>query len=108
MCDCTSEVRADARPGMTARLFQLDDPALVTVEFHAAERAALIKVADGIGRQFGLLGKSMLAKILGAAGRAIAEVVGAVVVPPAALVVGGAVENLEMNVGMIEPDPAEL
>src|SRR5882757_8934308 len=50
----------------------------------------------------------MLAKILGAAGRAIAEIVGAVVVPPGALVIGRAVENLEMDVGMIEPDPAQL
>src|SRR5882757_6103188 len=50
----------------------------------------------------------MVAEILGAAGRPIAEVVGAVIVPPAALVVGRAVEDLEMNVGMVEPDPAEL
>src|SRR4051794_6257369 len=50
----------------------------------------------------------MLAKILGAAGRAVAEVVGAVVVPPRTLVIGRAVENLEMDVGMVESDPAEL
>jgi hypothetical protein len=30
------------------------------------------------------------------------------VVPPGALVVGGAIEYLEVNVGMVEPDAAEL
>src|SRR4051812_10200348 len=50
----------------------------------------------------------MVAKLLAAAGRAVAEVVGAVVVPPGALVIGRAVENLEMDVRMIEPDPAQL
>ena len=89
-------------------LLPVDDPARVAVELHAAERAALVEIADRIRRQLGLLGHRVLAKILGAAGRAIAEIVGAVVVPPGALVVGGAVENLEMDVGMIEPDPAEL
>src|SRR5580692_3250475 len=71
-----------ARPGMTVRLFQIDDSAPVSIELHAAERAALIKIAHRIGRQFCLLRHRMLAKILGPAGRAIAEVVGAVVVPP--------------------------
>ena len=50
----------------------------------------------------------MLAEILAAAGRTIAELVGAVIVPPGALVVGGAVEDLEMDVGMLEPDAAQL
>src|SRR4051794_33631667 len=50
----------------------------------------------------------MFAKFLGPAGRAIAEVVGAMVVPPGALVVGGAVQHLEMDVGMLEPDAAQL
>jgi hypothetical protein len=73
---------------MTSKeLFQVDNPAPVAVEFHAAKRAALVEIADRIRRQFRLLGKSMLAKILSAAGRAVAEVVGAVVVPPGALVV---------------------
>ena len=66
----------------------------------------MVGVADRIGRQLGLLGKSMLAKIFTAAGRAIAEVVGAVIVPPRALIIRRAIENLEMDVGMIEPDPA--
>src|SRR5271154_4274602 len=96
--------RQDIKHG--AKLFPVHNPALVAVELHAAEGPALVEIADRIGRQLGLLGKSMLAEILSPAGRAIAEVVGAVIVPPGALVVGGAVENLEMDVGMIEPDPA--
>jgi DNA-directed RNA polymerase specialized sigma24 family protein len=63
-------------------LTQLPNPARVAVELHAAERAALIEIADRIGGQLGLLRKGMLAKVLGAAGRAIAEIVGAVIVPP--------------------------
>ncbi len=50
----------------------------------------------------------MLAEILALPYRAIAQLIGAVIVPPGALIVGGAVENLEMDVGMLEPDPAEL
>src|SRR5262249_30080844 len=42
------------------------------------------------------------------AGRPVAKVIGAVVVPPGALVIGRAIENFEMDIGMIEPDPAEL
>src|SRR6202035_3274361 len=97
-------------PGMTTTsIFQaIDDPALVAVEFHAAEGAALVEIADRIGLELGLFGKSMLAKILGPPGRAIAEVVGAVIVPPRTLVMRGAVENLEVDVGMIEPDAAQL
>src|ERR1700687_4469645 len=93
---------------MTWALFPVDDPAHVAVELHAAERAALVEIADGIGFELGLLGKSVLAKNLGAAGRAIADVVGAMVIPPRALVIRRAVENLEVNVGMIEPNPAKL
>lgn len=63
-------------------LFQIENPAHVGVEFHAAECTALVEIADRIGLELGLFGKGMLAKILGAAGRAIAEVNGAVVVPP--------------------------
>src|SRR4051812_25441030 len=96
------------RPRNDERLFPLHDPAHVSIELHAAERAALVELPYRVGLQLGLLGKGMLAKILRAAGRAIAEVVGAVVVPPAALVIRRAVQNLEMDVGMVEPDPAEL
>src|SRR3977135_3186555 len=91
-----------------ARLLPLDAPALVAVELHAAERAALIEVADRVGLELGLLGHRMLAKILGASGRAIAEIVGAVIVPPRSLVIRRTVEDFEMDVGMIETDPAQL
>src|SRR5882724_5984599 len=84
------------------------NPAHVAVELHAAEHAALVKVTNRIGRKLRLFGERMLAKILGATGRAIAEIMGAMVVPPRALVMRGAVENLEMNVGMFKPDPAQL
>src|SRR5439155_16978002 len=89
-------------------LAPVHDPTLVAIELHAAECAALVEVADRIGWQFCLLRHGVLAKIFGTAVRAIAEIVGAVIIPPGALVVGGAVENLEFDVGMIEPDAAEL
>src|SRR5580692_1397958 len=79
------------------RSLPVHDPAHVAVELHVAKGAALIKVADRIRRQLGLFGKSVFAKILCPAGRTIAEVIGAVVVPPRSLVVRGAVENLEMD-----------
>src|SRR5882672_1919495 len=88
--------------------FPVYDPAHVAVELHAAERAALIEIADAIRPKPGLLGHGVLAKILGAAGRAIAEIIGAMIVPPRALIVRRAVEDFEMDSGMIEPDPAEL
>src|SRR5690349_19100973 len=78
-------------------VLSVEDPAPVAIELDAAERTALIEVADRIGLQLLLLGHGMFAKILGAPGRAIAEVVGAVVVPPGALVMRGAVEDLETN-----------
>ncbi len=90
------------------RYFQSMIRLTVAVELHAAERAALVEIADGVGRQLRLLGKGVLAEILSPAGRAIAEIVGAVIVPPRALVVRGAVEDLEMDIGMIKPDPAQL
>src|SRR4029453_1287099 len=89
-------------------LLPVHDPALVAVELHAAERAALVEVADRVRFELGLLGHRVFAEIFSAAGRSITEFVGAVVVPPGALVVGGAVEDLEMDTGMIEPDAAEL
>src|SRR5215475_3335963 len=92
----------------STRLLPIDDPALVAVELHAAERTTLVVVTDRIGLEFRLFGHGMLAELLGAAGRAIAEFVGAMVVPPGALVEGGTVEDLEMDIGMFEPDPAEL
>src|ERR1041384_3449470 len=89
-------------------LLLLDDPALVAGELHAAERAALVEVADRIGLQLRLLGHGVLAEVLALAGRAIAQIVGAVVVPPGALIVGGAIEDFEMDRGMFKADAAEL
>jgi hypothetical protein len=65
-------------------LAPVDHPSLVAVELHAAERAALVEIADRIGLELGLLGDGVLAKIFAAAGRAVAEIVDAVVVPPGA------------------------
>src|SRR5581483_5418186 len=59
----------------------------VAVELGAAEAAALEIVADRVRRQLGLGGQRLVAPVLGAAGRAVAQLPGAVVVPPAALVV---------------------
>jgi hypothetical protein len=42
--------------------FPVDDPALVAIELHAAEPATLVEVADRVGLELGLLGKSVLAK----------------------------------------------
>src|SRR5262245_30005311 len=61
-------------------LAPIDNAALVAVELHAAERTALIEIADRIGLELRLLGKRVLAMIFAAAGGAIAEIVGAVVV----------------------------
>src|SRR3954454_21120097 len=87
--------------------FPIDDAGPFAIEFHAAERATLVEIADRIGRKHSLFGKGMLAKAFGAPGRAVAEVVCAVVVPPRAFVVGSAIQNLKMDVGMLETDPAE-
>src|ERR1700755_1686220 len=85
-----------------------DNPALVAVELHAAEPATLVEIADRVRLQLRLLGHRVLAEIFGLAGRPIAEVIGAMIVPPAALIVRRAIEDLEMNIGMVEPDAAEL
>src|SRR5207253_4930609 len=89
-------------------LAPVDDASLVAVKLHAVERAALVEIADRVGLQLGLLRHRMLAMVLAAAGRAVAELIGAMVVPPGAFVVRGAVEDLEMDVGMLQPDAAEL
>src|SRR6201999_2270858 len=85
-----------------------DDALPIAIELHAAECAPLVEVSDRVGLDLGLFCKGMFAKLFRAAGRSIAEIDGAMIVPPRTLVVGGAIENLEVNIGMIEPDPAEL
>src|SRR5436190_12664069 len=104
---CTCGYGCD-RPAFCDELFPADDPGLVAIEFHAAEPAALVEIADRIGLQLGLLRHRVLAEFFGPAGRAIAEIVGAVVVPPGTFIVGGAIKHLEMDAGMFEPDAAEL
>src|SRR5581483_3254988 len=74
----------------------------------AAKRTALEAIADRIRRQFGLCRKRLGAEILGAPLRAVAEAAGIGIVPPGRLVVGAAVEDLEADVGMLEPNAQEL
>src|SRR5262245_13091931 len=74
----------------------------------AAVRAALVPVGHRIGRQPGLRRQRGVAKILGAASRAIAVAERRFVVPPAALVVGGAEKDLVMDAGVLQADADEL
>src|SRR5262245_52040004 len=87
---------------------RLPHPCRVGAELHAAEAATLKKITDGIGLELGLLGHGVLAVILGVPRRAIAIVVGLVVVPPGALVAGGPVEDLEAQVRVLEANADEL
>src|SRR5471030_2600801 len=77
-------------------------------ELRRGEGAALEEIADRIGRKLGLLGLGMGAVLLGLAGRAVPQPMRPRIVPPARLVVGRAVEDLEADVGMLEPDLEEL
>src|SRR5215217_6684844 len=70
----------------------------------AAERPALEPVADRIGRKLGLSGKRGLAVVLATALGVITETKRRLIVPPAPVVVGGAIEDLVADVGMLEPD----
>src|SRR3954453_1586860 len=103
---CVSRMRG--RLLMSPRGSLLPYPACVAVEFCAAEGAALEEIADRIGLQLGLLGHGVLEKVLGAPRGPIAVVVGLVVVPPGTLVPGGAVEDLEAQVGVLEADAHQL
>src|SRR5476651_2573201 len=76
----------------------------VVCEFGRGEGAALEEIADGIGRKLRLLGLGMGAVLLGLAGRAVPQPVRPRIVPPARLVVGHAVEDLEADVRVLEPD----
>src|SRR6476661_8161633 len=68
---------------------------LVGIVFGAAEMPTLEAVADRVGRQPALRRRRLGAEILGLALRLVAVTAGVAVVPPARLVVGAAVENLE-------------
>src|SRR5215813_3057346 len=81
---------------------------LVPTVLIAAERPALIPVADRIGRPSGVCGEGGVAEILGPELRPVAIPVRGRIVPPAALVVGGAVEDLVADVRVFEPDAHQL
>src|SRR5262249_60343127 len=76
--------------------------------FVAAKRPALIPVAERIGRELGVGRERGGGVFLGAALRPIAEAKGGGVVPPAARIVGRAVENFVADVGVLEADADEL
>src|ERR1700674_5872559 len=80
----------------------LPHPALVAIELQAAEGAALEEVPDRIRLELGLLGQRVLEMVLGTARGPVAVVVGLVVVPPSALVPGGAVEDLEAQLRVLQ------
>src|SRR4051812_13210999 len=77
-------------------------------ELCRAERATLKEIADRIGPDLCLFISGMRAVRLGLAGRAVAELTGARIVPPARLVVGHAVKDLVADVGMLQADAEEL
>ena len=54
-------LRSSRHPGMTLASLPVHDPALVAVELHAAERAALVEIADRIRLELGLLGHRVFA-----------------------------------------------
>src|SRR5205085_8458788 len=103
---CVSRMRG--RLLMSPRGSRLPHPPRVAVELLAAEGAALEEIADRVGLQLGLLGQRVLQIVLGAACRPVAVVVSPVVVPPGALVPGGAVEDLEAQVRVLEADADQL
>src|SRR4029077_9892248 len=78
------------------------------VVFVAAKRAALVPVADPIGRQFFLRLERGGGEIFGATGRAIAVAEGRLIVPPAARVIGAAEEDLVAQIRVLEADADEL
>src|SRR6266446_10468475 len=77
-------------------------------ELGRAESATLEEIADRIGPDLCLLGLGMRAVILGLAGRTIAELAGARIVPPRCRVVRRTVKDVEADVGMLQPDADQL
>ena len=78
------------------------------VVFVAAIRAALVAVADRVRVKLGLRSHSLIAVVVCAALRVVAEAAGIAVVPPAVRIVGPAVEDLKADVSVLEPDADEL
>src|SRR5215510_14389948 len=87
---------------------RLPHHAPIARELQAAEATALEKVADRIGPELGLLGHGVVAVRLGVPRRAVAVIVSPVVIPPAPLVPGGPIEDLEAQVRVFEADLDEL
>src|SRR5262249_22793430 len=77
-------------------------------ELLAAKRPALIPVADGVGRKLCVGRERGGAVLLGTALRPIAEAEGGRVVPPAARVIGRAIEYLVADLGVLEADADQL
>src|SRR5262245_32645640 len=92
------------RPGRSCA----PSPFAVGVIFIRAVRASLKAFADRIGRKFGLFGHCLRAEVFRTELRAIAITLGVAVVPPASLIIGRPVENLEMDVRMLKPDSNKL
>src|SRR5688572_24150336 len=92
----------------SASSFLLRRPLQPAVEFLRGEVAALIVVADRVGGKLRLPFQRSRDHGFGIAARLVAVAVGGAVVPPAARVAGGAVEDLVADVGMLEPDADQL
>src|SRR6266478_430489 len=93
---------------MSPRGSRLPRPARVAIELMAAEGATLEEIPDRVRLELGLLGQCVLQIVLGAPRGPVAVLVGAVVVPPGALVPGGTVEDLEAQVRVVEADADQL
>src|ERR1700730_2993757 len=80
----------------------------VARELGRGEWPALHDVADRVGRPPTLGGEGRVAVVLGAPLRAISQAERSIVVPPAPLVVGSAVDHLVMQRRVLEPDAHQL
>src|SRR5690348_1749214 len=78
------------------------------VVFLGAERAALIALGDRVFWLIGLAGEDLGSVWLTVVLRLVAEPVSIRIVVPRALVAGDAVDDLEMDLGMLEADTHEL
>src|SRR5215470_4149142 len=104
VCPEQTAVRKEREAGSSG----LPHQAPIPRELQAAEAAALKEVADRIGLELGLLCHGVLAVVLGVPRGAVAVIVSSMVIPPAPLVPGGPVEDLEAQVRVLEADVDEL
>src|SRR5262245_20042270 len=101
--------RSSQRPSTAVRCNRSHWRALdAVVEFVAAERTALVPVADWIGGQLRVGGERLRAVVLRAPLRTIAEPKGRAVVPPGPRIVRRAEKDFVAHVGMLEADADEL